>query len=44
MITWIKPNSNELTVNDSKETTAYMESIGCKRKDEKKKPVKKSKD
>ena len=36
MITWIKPNGNEITTNDMDATIEYMESIGCKRKGAKK--------
>ena len=32
MIKWIKPSGVELETNDSKETVAYCESLGWKRK------------
>jgi hypothetical protein len=47
MITWVKPNGNEITTNEEKETIEYCESLGFERKDKKeakKKSSKKSKD
>lgn len=32
-ITWVKPNGNEIKVNDNKATTEYAESLGWERKD-----------
>lgn len=42
-ITWVKPNKSELVTNDSPETVAYLESIGFKRKAEKRAAPKKTK-
>jgi hypothetical protein len=35
LITWVKPNGNEIKTNDEKATIVYAESLGWKRKDKK---------
>jgi hypothetical protein len=37
---WIKPNGNEIDVNDDDATTEYAESLGWKKKEAVKEPVK----